>query len=60
MTQKFDNATITSALKINESDKYVDVKDTVYGYAILCLDVSDILIVGSNNQMIKSIKNVLK
>ena len=37
----------------------VYIKDTKNGYVILCLYVDDILIVGSNDKMIKSTKNML-
>nr|GEW45872.1 zinc finger, CCHC-type [Tanacetum cinerariifolium] len=37
-----------------------DGKDTSSGYVILCLYVDDMLIVGSNDKMIKSTKNMLK
>ena len=50
---------ITNGFKINECDKCVYIKDTKNGYVILCLYVDDILIVGSNNKMIKSTKNML-
>nr|GFA76800.1 ATP phosphoribosyltransferase 1, chloroplastic [Tanacetum cinerariifolium] len=58
--QKFDHAMLESGFKINESDKYVYVKDTSSGYVILCLYVDDMLIVGSNDKMIKSTKVMLK
>ena len=35
------------------------VKDTEHGYVIVCLYVDDMLIVGSDNKMITSIKNML-
>ena len=43
---------ITSGFKINECDKCV--------YVILYLYVDDIIIVGSDDDMIKSNKNILK
>ena len=57
--EKFDNAMITNGFKINECDKCVYTKETENGYVILCLYVDDMLIVGSNNQMVKSTKNML-
>ena len=51
---------ITNGFKINECDKCVYVKDTENGYVILCLYVDDMLIVGSNERMIKSTKDMLK
>ncbi|GJZ88510.1 retrotransposon protein, putative, ty1-copia subclass [Tanacetum coccineum] len=58
--QKFDHTMLESGFKINECDKCVFVKDTNSGYVILCLYVDDILIVGSNDKMIKSTKDMLK
>ncbi|GJX64041.1 retrovirus-related pol polyprotein from transposon TNT 1-94 [Tanacetum coccineum] len=58
--QKFDHAMLESGFKINECDKCVYVKDTSSGYVILCLYVDDMLIVGSNDKMIKSTKDMLK
>ena len=51
---------LESGFKINECDKCVYVKDTSSGYVILCLYVDDMLIVGSNDKMIKSTKDMLK
>ncbi|GJW39705.1 putative RNA-directed DNA polymerase [Tanacetum coccineum] len=58
--QKFDHTMLESGFKINECDKCVYVKDTSSGYVILCLYVDDMLIVGSNDKMIKSTKDMLK
>ncbi|GJT59507.1 retrovirus-related pol polyprotein from transposon TNT 1-94 [Tanacetum coccineum] len=58
--QKFNHAMLESGFKINECDKYVYVKDTSSGYVILCLYVDDMLIVGSNDKMITSTKDMLK
>ena len=57
--EKFDNAMLSSGFKINECDKCVYVKDTDKGYVILCLYVDDMLIVGSNNEIIKFTKKML-
>ena len=57
--EKFDNAILLSGFKINECDKCVYVKDTDKGYVILCLYVDDMLIVGSNDEIIKSTKMIL-
>ena len=35
------------------------VKDTKHGYVIVCLYVNDMLVVGSNDKMITSTKNML-
>ena len=57
--KKIDNTMITNGFKINECDKCVYIKDTKNDYIILCLYVDDILIVGSDDKMIKSTKNML-
>ena len=51
--EKFDNVMMTNGFKINECDKCVYVKTMDIGYVILCLYVDDILIVGSNGEMVK-------
>ncbi|GJR39735.1 zinc finger, CCHC-type containing protein [Tanacetum coccineum] len=58
--QKFDHTMLESGFKINECDKCVYVKDTSSGYVIMCLYVDDMLIIGSNDKMIKSTKEMLK
>ncbi|KAJ9544788.1 hypothetical protein OSB04_024495, partial [Centaurea solstitialis] len=58
--QKFDHVMLECGFKINECDKCVYVKDTEIGYVILCLYVDDMLIIGSNDKMVKSTKNMLK
>ena len=50
---------MSNGFKINECDKCVYVKDTENGYVILCLYVDDMLIVGSNDRMIKNTKKML-
>ena len=57
--EKFDNVVLSSGFKINECDKCVYVKDTAEGYVILCLYVDDMIIVGSNDKVIKSTKDML-
>ncbi|GJU25639.1 retrotransposon protein, putative, ty1-copia subclass [Tanacetum coccineum] len=57
--QKFDHTMLESGFKINECDKCVYVKDTSAGYVILCL-CQDMLIVGSNDKIIRSTKDMLK
>ena len=57
--EKFDNAILSNGFRINECDKCVYVKDTDKGYVILCLYVDDLLIVGSNDEMIKATKRLL-
>ncbi|KAJ9561442.1 hypothetical protein OSB04_006602 [Centaurea solstitialis] len=58
--QKFDQAMLESGFKISECDKCVYMKDTAHGYVILCLYVDDMLIIGSDDKMIRSTKDMLK
>ncbi|GJR78406.1 retrovirus-related pol polyprotein from transposon TNT 1-94 [Tanacetum coccineum] len=58
--QKFDHIMLESGFKINECDKCYYVKDTSAGYVILCLYVDDMLIIGSNDKIIRSTKDMLK
>ncbi|KAJ9561120.1 hypothetical protein OSB04_006280 [Centaurea solstitialis] len=58
--QKFDQAMLESGFKISECDKCVYMKDTTHGYVILCLYVNDMLIIGSDDKMIRSTKDMLK
>ena len=57
--EKFDNIMLSHGFKINECDKSVYVKDDEHGYVIVCLYVDDMLIVGSDDKMITSTKNML-
>ena len=57
--QKFDSVVLVNGFKINECDKCIYVKNKVYGYVILCLYVDYMLIVGSDDEMIKSTKAML-
>ena len=50
---------MSSEFKINECDNYVYVKNTEKEYIIICLYVDDMLIIGSNNKIIKTIKKML-
>ena len=50
---------MSQGFKTNECEKCVSVKDTEYGYVIVCLYVDDMLIVGSDDKMIISTKNRL-
>ena len=52
--EKFDSVIMTNGFKINECDKCVHVKNTEHGFVIICLYVDDILIMGSNNEVIKT------
>ncbi|KAD3640816.1 hypothetical protein E3N88_30039 [Mikania micrantha] len=58
--QNFDQVMLNSGFKMNECDKYVYVKNKRRGYVILCLYVDDMLIIGNDDQMIKSTKDMLK
>ncbi|GJV84289.1 retrovirus-related pol polyprotein from transposon TNT 1-94 [Tanacetum coccineum] len=58
--QKFDHTMLESVFKVNGCDTCVYVKDTNSGYVILCLYVDDMLIIGSNKNMINSTKDMLK
>ena len=57
--EKFDNAMMSNGFRINECDKCVYIKDTVNGYVIVYLYVDDMLIIGSNNDIIKATKRIL-
>ena len=56
--EKFDSVMMTNGFKINECDKCVYVKNTEHGFVIICLYVDDILIMGSNNEVIKTTKEM--
>ena len=45
---------MSNGFRINECDKCVYIKDTTNGYVIVCLCVDDMLIIGSNNDIIKA------
>ena len=57
--EKFDNAMMSNGFRINECDKCVYIKDVANGYVIVCLYVDDVLIIGSNNDIIKATKRIL-
>ena len=57
--EKFDIARLESWFRINGCEKCVYVKDTENDYVILCLYIDDMLIIDSNDKMIKSIKDML-
>ena len=56
--EKFDNVMMTNGFKINECDKCVYVKNVEHEFVIICLSVDDILIMGSNNEVIKTTKEM--
>ena len=49
---------MTNGFKINECDKCVYVKNTERGFVIICLYVDDVLIMGGNNEVIKTTKEM--
>lgn len=57
--EKFDNVLMSNGFKINECDKCVYVKNTEKRHVIVCLYVDDMLIIGSNNEIIKTTKKML-
>jgi hypothetical protein len=57
--EKFDNAIMSNGFQINECDKCVYVKNTTSGCVIVCLYVDDMLIMDSNNDIIKATKRIL-
>jgi len=50
---------VSNGFYINKCDKYVYSKHTNMGYVIICLYVDDLLIFGSNKEIIKSTKDML-
>ena len=57
--EKFDDAIMSNGFRINECDKCMYVKNTTSGYVIVCLYVDNMLIMGSNNDIIKATKRML-
>ena len=57
--EKFDHAVISDGFKINECDKCIHMKNTNKDYVIICLYVDDMLIIGSNIEIIKTTKKML-
>lgn len=50
---------MSNGFRINECDNCVYIKDTANGYVIVCLYVDDMLIIDSNNDIIKATKRML-
>mgnify|MGYP003702892085 CR=1 FL=1 len=50
---------LSNGFSSNECDKCVYVKDSDRGYVILFLYIDDILIVGNNDEMIRTTKRLL-
>ncbi|KAM1493880.1 hypothetical protein ACFX10_025604 [Malus domestica] len=57
--EKFDHTMITYGFKINESDKCVYVKSYKNSCVIVCLYVDDMLILGTDKDVINSTKKML-
>ena len=57
--EKFGNVMMSHGFEFNECDKCVYVKDTELGYVIVCLYVDEMIIVGSDDKMTTSTKNIL-
>ena len=57
--EKFDNVMMSHDFKINECEKCVYVKDTKHGHVVVCLCIDYMLIVGSDDKIITSTKNML-
>ena len=51
---------LSNGFKINECDKCVYVRQTHNAYVIVCLYVDDMLIMGSNHEIIMNTKGMLK
>ena len=50
---------LSNGFKINKCDKCVYVKNTHNGFVILCLYVDDMLIMGSDSEVVKATKRLL-
>ncbi|KAK4407669.1 Retrovirus-related Pol polyprotein from transposon TNT 1-94 [Sesamum angolense] len=57
--EKFDRTMLSNGFKINECDKCVYVKSTQHSFIIVCLYVDDMLIMGSNRDIILTTKKML-
>lgn len=57
--EKFDNMMLSNGFSTNECDKCIYYKCTPSGYISLCLYVDDMLIIGSNKDIIQQTKNML-
>ena len=58
--EKFDKSMISNNFKINESDKCIYYKSIEDTHVILCLYVDDLLIFGTNLNIIENTKGLLK
>ena len=50
---------MSNGFRINECDKCLYIKDTANCYVIVCLYVDDMIIIVSNNDIIKATKRML-
>ncbi|KAL0534104.1 hypothetical protein IC582_028385 [Cucumis melo] len=57
--KKFDSVMMANGFKINECDKCVYVKSNQNDHVMVCLYVDDMLIIGSNINIIKTTKQML-
>ncbi|KAL4032975.1 hypothetical protein IC575_006058 [Cucumis melo] len=57
--EKFDNLLMSKGFKVNESDKYIYYRTEGRLCIIICLDVDDMLIFGSNLHVINDVKSML-
>ncbi|KAL0549588.1 hypothetical protein IC582_014074 [Cucumis melo] len=57
--EKFDSVMMANGFKINECDKCVYAKSNQNDHVIVCLYVDDMLIIGSNINIIKTTKQML-
>ncbi|GJT92854.1 retrotransposon protein, putative, ty1-copia subclass [Tanacetum coccineum] len=57
--EKFDNTLLSKAFHINECDKCVYVKQYKNAFVIICLYVDDMLIMGTNMDVINQTKKML-
>ncbi|KAL0296315.1 UNVERIFIED_CONTAM: Retrovirus-related Pol polyprotein from transposon TNT 1-94 [Sesamum radiatum] len=57
--EKFDRTMLSNGFKINDCDKCVYVKSTQHSFIIVCLYVDDMLIMGSNRDIILTTKKIL-
>ena len=57
--EKFDNVMLSNDFRIDECDECIYLKSIPSGYIMLCLSVDDMLIIGSNKDIIQQTKNML-
>ncbi|GJT36029.1 retrovirus-related pol polyprotein from transposon TNT 1-94 [Tanacetum coccineum] len=57
--EKFDNTLLSNGFQINECDKCVYVKQYKNAFVIICLYVDDMLIIGTNMDVINQTKKML-